>query len=221
MSLNQLRTRAKICGLTRAEDVVAAVNAGVDAIGFVFYEPSPRAVTASQAKVLIKHLPAYVQVVGLFVNATLKEIEATLNTVTLDVIQFHGDESPEKCEMIANRLNKRWYKAIQVKPDLDVLAEIQKFYAVGASAVLLDAWHPDLKGGTGHAFDWEKFPKLEIPLILAGGLNPENIEDAIKTTQPFAVDVSGGVESAKGRKDQQLIERFMQGVLRGSAKQCD
>ena len=212
------RTRTKICGLTRAQDVQSAVYAGADAIGFVFYEPSPRYVSSIQARELIKHIPPYIQIVGLFVNASLKEIEQTLSIVSLDILQFHGDESPEKCQMIADRLKKRWYKAIQVKPDLDVVAEIQKFHSAGASAVLLDAWHPDLKGGTGHSFDWSKFPDLNIPLILAGGLKPDNIEDAIKTTQPFAVDVSGGVESAKGIKDQQLIERFMQGVLRGSAK---
>jgi len=104
-----------------------------------------------------------------------------------------------------------------MKPDLDVATEIRLFSSARASAVLLDAWHPELKGGTGHSFDWTTFPKLNIPLILAGGLNPDNIEQAILTTQAYAVDVSGGVESAKGIKDQQLIERFMQGVLRGSA----
>ena len=113
---------------------------------------------------------------------------------------------------------RRWYKAIQVKPDLDILTEIQRYQAVGASAVLLDAWHPELKGGTGHSFDWNQFPQLDIPLILAGGLTPENVSDAIDTTAAFAVDVSGGVESAKGIKDQQRIEQFMQGVQRGSAK---
>ena len=134
------------------------------------------------------------------------------------MIQFHGDETPEDCRAIAAQVGRRWYKAIQVKPDLDVVDVIKSYQHVGASAVLLDAWHPELKGGTGHQFDWSQFPKLDIPLILAGGLKPENIEDAITTTGAYAVDVSGGVESAKGIKDQQLIERFMQGVQRGSAK---
>lgn len=212
-----MRTRAKICGITRVEDVHAVVNSGADAIGFVFYPPSPRSVSAEQASVLVQAIAPYVQVVGLFVNSSAREIQAILNTVALDILQFHGDESPEQCQSIAQQVGRRWYKAIQVKPGLDVVAEIQKYQQVGASAVLLDAWHPELKGGTGHSFDWSSFPQLDIPLILAGGLNPDNIEDAIHTTAAFAVDVSGGVESAKGIKDQQLIERFMQGVHRGSA----
>ena len=213
-----MRTRAKICGITRAEDVQAVADAGCDAIGFVFYPPSPRSVTQAQAEALVKAVPAYIQVVGLFVNSTAYAIQDILKTVPLDILQFHGDESPEQCQAIAQQVGRRWYKAIQVKPDLDVVAEIQRYQAAGASAVLLDAWHPDLKGGTGHSFDWSTFPQLDIPLILAGGLNPDNIEEAIHTTQAYAVDVSGGVESAKGIKDQQLIERFMQGVHRGSAK---
>ncbi|WP_168396070.1 phosphoribosylanthranilate isomerase [Acinetobacter indicus] len=212
-----MRTRAKICGITRVEDVHAVVNSGADAIGFVFYPPSPRSVSAEQASVLVQAIAPYVQVVGLFVNSSAREIQAILNTVALDILQFHGDESPEQCQSIAQQVGRRWYKAIQVKPGLDVVAEIQKYQQAGASAVLLDAWHPELKGGTGHSFDWSSFPQMDIPLILAGGLNPDNIEDAIHTTAAFAVDVSGGVESAKGIKDQQLIERFMQGVHRGSA----
>lgn len=213
-----MRTRAKICGITRVEDVHAVANAGCDAIGFVFYPPSPRHVTLEQAEILIQSVPAYVQAVGLFVNSRADEIQHILKTVPLDILQFHGDETPEQCQAIAQQVGRRWYKAIQVQPDLDVVAEIQRYQDAGASAVLLDAWHPDLKGGTGHSFDWDTFPKLNIPLILAGGLNPDNIEQAILTTQAYAVDVSGGVESAKGIKDQQLIERFMQGVHRGSAK---
>ncbi|RZG66394.1 phosphoribosylanthranilate isomerase [Acinetobacter bouvetii] len=213
-----MRTRAKICGITRIQDIQSAVNAGADAIGFVFFPPSPRSVSTAQAKQLIQHVPAYVQTVGLFVNASADEILQILKDVPLDILQFHGDETPEQCHRIAAQAGRRWYKAIQVKPDLDVIAEIQNYQAAGASAVLLDAWHPELKGGTGHSFDWAQFPKLDIPLILAGGLKPENIEDAIRTTGAYAVDVSGGVESSKGMKDQQLIERFMQGVHRGSAK---
>lgn len=213
-----MRTRAKICGIARVEDVQAVADAGCDAIGFVFYPPSPRSVTQAQAEMLVKAVPAYIQVVGLFVNSTADYIQNILKTVPLDILQFHGDESPEQCQAIAQQVGRRWYKAIQVKPDLDVATEIQRYQTAGASAVLLDAWHPDLKGGTGHSFDWSTFPQLDIPLILAGGLNPDNIEQAIHTTQAYAVDVSGGVESAKGIKDQQLIERFMQGVHRGSAK---
>lgn len=213
-----MRTRAKICGITRSQDVQAAVDAGTDAIGLVFFPPSPRHVSIIQAQALLQHIPAYVQVVGLFVNATADQIKSVLDSVALDVLQLHGDETPEQCQEIARQCKRRWYKAIQVKPELDVVEKVQRYQAAGASAVLLDAWHPELKGGTGHQFDWSKFPKLDIPLILAGGLTPENVVDAIQTTQAFAVDVSGGVEAAKGIKDKQLIERFMQGVQCGSAK---
>lgn len=212
-----MRTRAKICGITRVEDVQAVVQSGADAIGFVFYPPSPRHVSIERAEVLIQHIPAYVQTVGLFVNATVEQIQQVLKSVPLDLIQFHGDETAEQCQDIARQVQRRWYKAIQVKPDLDLIQTIEQYQHAGASAILLDAWHPELKGGTGHSFDWSQFPKLDIPLILAGGLKPENVEDAIKTTGAYAVDVSGGVESAKGIKDQQLIEQFMQGVHRGSA----
>ena len=213
-----MRTRAKICGITRIQDIQAVVQSGADAIGLVFYPPSPRSVTINQAAELAQHIPPYVQLVGLFVNSPLQEIQATLQHVPLDVLQFHGDETPAQCQAIALATGRRWYKAIQVKPDMDVEAVVASYQAAGASAMLLDAWHPTLKGGTGHAFDWSQFPKLDLALILAGGLTPDNVEQAILTTQAYAVDVSGGVESAKGIKDQQLIERFMQGVLRGSAK---
>ncbi|WP_130803311.1 phosphoribosylanthranilate isomerase [Acinetobacter ihumii] len=213
-----MRTRAKICGITRSQDVLSVVQAGADAIGFVFFPPSPRYVSPEQAQQLIEDIPPYVQVVGLFVNANADEIQSTLNQIALDIIQLHGDETPEQCQQIGRACKRRWYKAIQVKPDLDVVAEIQRYQAAGASAILLDAWHPELKGGTGQQFDWTKFPQLDIPLILAGGLSSDNVAEAIVTTQAYAVDVSGGVESAKGIKDQQLIERFMQGVQRGSAK---
>ena len=213
-----MRTRAKICGITRSQDILSVVQAGADAIGVVFFPPSPRYVSPAQAQQLIEHIPPYVQTVGLFVNASAEQIQTTLEHVALDIIQFHGDETPEQCQQIASVCKRRWYKALQVKPDLDVVGEIQRYQAAGASAILLDAWHPELKGGTGHQFDWSKFPQIDIPLILAGGLTPENVEDAIEITHAYAVDVSGGVESAKGIKDQQLIERFMQGVQRGSAK---
>lgn len=216
-----MRTRAKICGITRVQDIKAVVDAGADAIGFVFFPPSPRSVNKAEAIALVQAVPTYVQVVGLFVNATADEIAEILKDVHLDILQFHGDESPEQCQQIANHVRRRWYKAIQVKPDAtsaETIETIQQYQQVGASAMLLDAWHPELKGGTGHRFDWTQFPKLDIPLILAGGLTPENVEDAIHTTGAYAVDVSGGVESSKGIKDQQLIERFMQGVQRGSAK---
>lgn len=207
-----MKTRTKICGLTRPQDIQSAVQAGVDAIGLVFYPPSPRAVNIEQAIDLVKYIPPYVQVVGLFVNATLEEISEICRQVPIDILQFHGDESPEQCQNIAQKLGRRWYKAIQVKDDMDILQTIQPYQQYGASAILLDAYHPDLKGGTGHSFDWTTFPKADIPLILAGGLNPENVADAITLTQPYAVDVSGGVEQTKGVKDSEKMRKFIENV---------
>lgn len=211
-----MRTRVKICGLRQVEDIQATVHAGADAIGLVFYPPSPRAVTAEQAKILSQYIPPYVQLVGLFVNAQLSEIQAILQHVPLDVLQFHGDETPEQCQAIAQTLGRRWYKALQVKDDVDMeelLKQIDAYRQAGAGAILLDAYHPNLKGGTGHTFDWTKFPKSDIPLILAGGLTPENVADAIQLTQPYAVDVSGGVEQSKGVKDSEKIHQFVQQVM--------
>ncbi|TCM68111.1 phosphoribosylanthranilate isomerase [Acinetobacter calcoaceticus] len=213
-----MRTRVKICGITRVEDIHAAVDAGADAIGLVFYAPSPRHVSIELAQSLVQHIPAYVSIVGLFVNASADEIKTVLQHVPIDVLQLHGDETPEQCRMIAQQTGRRWYKALQVKADLDLPALIQQYHQAGASAVLLDAWHPELKGGTGLQFDWATFPRADVALILAGGLNPDNIQQAISMTQAYAVDVSGGVESSKGIKDQQLIQHFMQGVQGGSAK---
>lgn len=207
-----MKVRTKICGLTRPQDIQSAVQAGVDAIGLVFYPPSPRAVNIEQAIDLVKYIPPYVQVVGLFVNATLEEISEICRQVPIDILQFHGDESPKQCQNIAQKLGRRWYKAIQVKDGMDILQTIQPYQQYGASAILLDAYHPDLKGGTGHSFDWTTFPKADIPLILAGGLNPENVADAIALTQPYAVDVSGGVEQAKGVKDSEKMRKFIENV---------
>jgi phosphoribosylanthranilate isomerase len=214
-----MRTRVKICGLTRTIDVQAAIQAGADAVGFVFYPPSPRAITAEQAATLIKSVPPFVQPVGLFVDVNEADLLEILKTVRLDLLQFHGNETPEQCAYLAALTGKRWIKAVQMKPDVDINPIIANYRAVGASGILLDAWHPDLFGGTGHAFDWRRFPQFEhslddksvhqCPLILAGGLTPDNIADAIRQTRPFAVDVSGGVESAKGIKDETLIQRFI------------
>ena len=216
-----MRTRVKICGLTRPIDVQTAIGAGADAVGFVFYPPSPRAVTAQQVSHLLKNVPPFVQSVGLFVDVSESELLDILKTVRIDLLQFHGNETPEQCQHLATVTGKRWIKALQMKPDVDIYSMIETYRAVGASGILLDAWHPDLFGGTGHAFDWRRFPQYEqtpdpitnpesqCPLILAGGLTPDNVADAIRQTQPFAVDVSGGVESAKGIKDSTLIQRFI------------
>lgn len=214
------RTRVKFCGLTRVEDVQAAVQAGADALGFVFYAPSPRAVTVEQARGLMAHVPAFVSIVALVVNATEPEL-ADILTLPVDVIQFHGDESPEVCQKLAK--GKRWMKALQVKPDVDLNQQTQNYADTGASAILLDGYdpsQPELKGGTGKAFDWDSMSALSqnsaLPVILAGGLTPDNVASAITQAQPYAVDVSGGIEvvdaqgkKLKGIKDTEKMSAFI------------
>ena len=208
------RTRVKICGITRVEDALSAVHAGADAIGLVFYAPSPRCVSIAQAQAIIAAMPPFISVVGLFVNATIAEIQSTLSQVRLDIIQFHGDETPQDCEHACAQINLPYYKAIRVKPDTNLLQ-----YAIDfkdAKALLLDTYSEKAYGGTGHVFDWNLIPKnLTKPVILAGGLVPENVAAAIKQVQPYAVDVSGGVELSKGIKDAAKIAAFMQAVKVG------
>lgn len=201
------RTRVKICGITQVEDALSAANVGADAIGLVFYAASPRAVTIAQAQKIVAALPPFICVVGLFVNASSAEIESVLSQVKLDMLQFHGDETPADCQ----RIKMPYFKAIRVKPDTNLLQYAIEF--AGAKALLLDAFSEAAYGGTGHQFDWNLIPKnLTKPVILAGGLTPENIADAIKQVQPYAVDVSGGVEIAKGIKDVAKMTAFMQAV---------
>ncbi len=211
----------KICGLTQPEDIITAVNAGAQALGFVFFAQSPRAVTAEQAQVLLNHVPPFVQTVGLFVNAGLERIEMVLQYAPVDILQFHGHETSEQCAFIARMTHKRWIKALQVQPEVDIVPVIHDFMKAGASGIVLDAWHPDLMGGTGQTFNWQQWPDLpDIPLILAGGLTPQNVREAIAATQPYAVDVSGGVELwdtaaqalKKGYKDAARIKDFIQAV---------
>lgn len=203
------RVRVKICGITRPEDAAAAVAAGADALGFVFYAPSPRYVTAERAAGIIADVPPFVATVGLFVNASEDEVRAVLDVVPLSLLQFHGDEDNAFC----GRFGRPWIKALAVRPEQDTMAAIAAY--PDASGILLDAWHPDLRGGTGHTFDWAGFPaQAGKPLILAGGLTPENVAQAILQTHPYAVDVSGGVEMAKGIKDARLIESFVTEVRR-------
>lgn len=202
-----MRTRVKICGITSQEDALHVVNAGADAIGLVFYAPSPRAVTLEQAKKITEAVPAFVTVVGLFVNAEKAEIEKIIAEVGIDLIQFHGDESAEFCR----QFNRPYIKAVRVKPDTNLVQYAQEFF--DAKALLLDAYAEGVPGGTGKSFDWDLIPKkLAKPIILAGGLNAENVAQAIHAVQPYAVDVSGGVEICKGVKDAQKIQQFMQQV---------
>ena len=203
------RTRVKICGITRVEDAVSAVNAGADAIGFVFYTPSPRAVSIAQAQQIVAAIPPFVSVVGLFVNAPQTEIESVLSKVRLDILQYHGDESVHECEQI----NLPYYKAIRVKADTNLLQYEAEFKS--AKALLLDTFSEAAVGGTGQVFDWNLIPKnMTKPVILAGGLTIENVGSAIKQIQPYAVDVSGGVEATKGIKDAAKIAAFMQAVAK-------
>ncbi|WP_374481835.1 phosphoribosylanthranilate isomerase [Zoogloea sp.] len=200
------RTRIKICGLTREEDVLAAVNAGADAIGFVFYPPSPRFVCFERAAELARLVPPFVTVVGLFVNAERSYIEAAKAAVPLQVLQFHGDESESQCL----GFGLPYIKAARMRQGLDLL----KYAACypGAQGLLLDAFVEGYGGG-GETFDWSLIPSgLPVPLILSGGLHAGNVTEAVRRVRPWAVDVSSGVEAAKGVKDAARITEFVAGV---------
>lgn len=202
-----MRTRVKICGITRVEDALEAVKQGADAIGLVFYPHSPRYVAPEQAAEIVKKIPAFVSVVGLFVNAESAEIDRILATVPLDLLQFHGDETPSQCR----QFSKPYMKAVRVKSDTN-LVQYAADYA-DAKALLLDAFAEGVPGGTGQVFDWKLIPQnLGLPVVLAGGLNAENVAQAISVVQPYAVDVSGGLEASKGIKDAAKIAAFMRGV---------
>lgn len=199
--------RTKICGITRIEDALAAVEAGADAIGFVFYAKSPRAVDVRQARAIIEQLPPFVTSVGLFVNVSRCELNEILEVVPLDLLQFHGDETPSDCE----GYHRPWIKALRVRPGDDLEAACQQYS--GARGILLDTYVAGVPGGTGEAFDWSLVPaRLSKPIILAGGLSADNVGQAIAQVNPYAVDVSGGVEQAKGIKDASKIEAFMRVV---------
>ncbi|HYQ49143.1 MAG: phosphoribosylanthranilate isomerase [Pseudomonas sp.] len=199
--------RSKICGITRIEDALAAAEAGADAIGFVFYAKSPRAVDVRQARAIIAELPPFVTTVGLFVNASRCELNEILEVVPLDLLQFHGDETPADCE----GYQRPWIKALRVRPGDDLEAACQLYS--GARGILLDTYVAGVPGGTGEAFDWSLVPaRLSKPIILAGGLSAANVGQAIAQVRPYAVDVSGGVEQAKGIKSAAKIEAFMQAV---------
>ena len=205
-----MRTRIKICGITRREDALAAVSAGVDAIGLVFYPPSPRAIEPEQAAAIVAQLPPFVTVVGLFVGASRGEVARVLDRVPLDLLQFHGEEAPEACA----GHGRPWIKAIRMREDVN-LEQMRKRYAE-ASGLLLDTYRAGEPGGTGERFDWDRVPRsLSSQIVLAGGLNPDNVEQAVRQVRPYAVDVSGGVEAAKGIKDADKMAAFIAGVKRG------
>lgn len=202
-----IRTRVKICGITRPEDGVATAQVGVDAIGLMFYAGSSRRVSLEQARRVADALPPFVTIVGVFVDPRPGDVEAVLAAVPLQLLQFHGDESPQFCEAFA----LPYMKAVRVRPGLDLVQYASRFSR--AKALLLDAFVQGAHGGTGQSFDWSLVPPgLGLPLVLSGGLNPENVADAIRRVRPWAVDVSSGVELAMGVKDPQRIAAFMQGV---------
>ena len=198
------RTRVKICGITRPEDGLAAARCGADAIGLVFYAPSPRHVTIEQARAVVRVLPPFVTVVGLFVNAPELEINEVLQQVRLDLLQFHGDETAQQCA----RFGMPYLKALRVTPTTNIARAASAYSS--AQGLLLDAYVDGVPGGTGQSFDWTLVPcDLPMPLILAGGLSPLNVKQAIRTARPYGVDVSGGVEASKGIKDAAKMAAFM------------
>lgn len=202
-----LRVRVKFCGFTRVKDAVFAAHLGADAIGLVFYKPSPRNVSVSTAQQIVAALPPFISKIGLFVNATQAEVQHILSNIPLDCLQFHGDENEDFCRSFS----LPYIKAIRMSSDIDVSQLIQRY--TSASGILLDAWHEKIVGGTGKTFDWARVPmNSPIPIILAGGLTVDNVADAIQCVHPYAVDVSGGIESAKGIKDQENMTTFINEV---------
>lgn len=202
-----MRTRVKICGITRVEDGLAAARAGADAIGLVFYARSPRAVSAAQARTIVGALPPFVTTVGLFVDAAAEDVRHVLQAVPLDLLQFHGDESPEQCRIYG----RPYLKALRMREGVDVAAAARTYS--DAAGLLVDTYVEGVAGGTGLAFEWSRLPHdLARPVILAGGLTPDNVAAAVAQVRPWAVDVSGGVEAAPGLKDAAKIAAFIRGV---------
>ena len=202
-----MSARVKVCGITRREDAEAAVQCGADAIGFVFWPHSARYIDADSARRIVEVIPPFVCSVGVYVDPDAAWVEQTARAAKLNLLQFHGDESPEFC----NQFSQPYIKAIRVKPDTDLLQYAARYRT--AKGLLLDTYAANMPGGTGHVFDWRLIPQqLPLPLILSGGLNPDNVASAIKQTKPWAVDVSSGVEASKGIKDKKKIIAFMQGV---------
>lgn len=232
------RTRIKICGLTREDDVRAAVDAGADAIGLVFYPGSPRCVEVARAAALAERVPPFVSVVGLFVNADAEEVAHVAERVPLTLLQFHGDESPQQCTEIARRCRLPFMRAARVRQGLD-LVEFANLYR-DAAGLLLDAFVEGYGGG-GHVFDWTLIPAPWLPsnpperaappdpqldnpsasdaprIVLSGGLNAQNVTEAVARVRPYAVDVSSGVEAAKGVKDAARIAAFVRAVRAADA----
>jgi phosphoribosylanthranilate isomerase len=200
-------TRVKICGITRVEDALAVAQAGADALGLVFHEKSPRHVTVQQAARVVAAVPPFVTVVGLFVNPSEDEVREVLRQVPLDVLQFHGEEGPEFCASFG----RSWIKAIRVRSGVDLIQCAARY--ADAQGLLLDAFVEGAHGGTGASLDWALIPQaMPLPVILAGGLHPGNVAEAIRLVRPYAVDVSSGVEAGKGIKVAAKIAAFINEV---------
>lgn len=209
MGLAVKRTRVKICGITRIEDACSVVEAGADAIGLVFWEPSSRAVTVRRAAEICRQLPAFVSIVALTVNAQESLLKKIVGELPIDLLQFHGDESPEYCE----QFSRSYIKALRMKPGLDITEQLRCYSS--ARSVLLDAYRKGVPGGTGEQFDWERIPtECRSRIVLAGGLHAANVTQAVTRVRPYAVDVSGGVELSPGIKDPQKIREFVNAVDR-------
>ncbi|PCI20510.1 MAG: phosphoribosylanthranilate isomerase [Piscirickettsiaceae bacterium] len=202
-----MRTRVKICGITRSEDALAAVKYGADALGFVFYEGSKRFISIQKADSIFNKIPPFINKVALFVNEKHDVVVNAINALNINLLQFHGDEDEAYCESF----NMPYLKAIRMTNNTDLLAVSEEFHS--ASGLLIDAYDDAHYGGTGKTFDWTLLPEqCRQPIILAGGLTMNNVKDAIISTHPYAVDVSSGVEQSKGIKDHQLIKQFMNEV---------
>ena len=217
------RTRIKLCGLTRPEDIRAAVAAGADAIGLVFYPPSPRNVSAEQASRLLQELPAFISSVGLFVNADLEQVRQVLSIAPISMLQFHGDETPEQCAGIAEAVGRPFLRALRIRPETksaDLLESTLNYRGASPlfAGLLLDTWS-DAYGGTGKVFDWSLIPaEIAHQAVLSGGLNVQNVTDAVRRIRPHAVDVSSGIEASKGVKDAALMQAFANAVRAGDSQ---
>ena len=202
-----MSVRVKICGITRVEDALVAAQYGADAIGFVFWRQSARSISPAQAREIVLRLPPFVNVVGVYVDPSPEWVEETSITAGMNLLQFHGEETPEFC----NQFKLPYIKALRVRREMDLLQYAELYQ--NAKGLLLDAYTAGMPGGTGQVFDWSLIPTdFPLPLVLSGGLNSDNVVNAIRQVRPWAVDVSSGVEAAKGIKDVNKISAFMQGV---------
>ena len=202
-----MKTKIKICGITNLKNALEAATLGVDALGFVFFKESPRYIQPKKARKIIDSLPSFVFRVGLFVNATKDEVLSAISDSRVNVLQFHGDEDEKFC----NQFNLPYIKAISIKNDLNLLEYCKLFSS--SSSILIDTYSKYLRGGTGETFNWDLIPKsLPLPVIIAGGLDEKNVSLLINKINPYAVDVSGGVELEKGIKDYTMMKNFVLGV---------